>query len=398
MNIGRAENKQDTALTQVPIIAAKERIKVNMRNILAKKFSNSIWGQGFIFDTDNEKIKKAFNSIDRTNDLLTLFSFVEREISVNGRSILVIDKTKDGKFVINLANPHFFSGIGMAIVTPELAVFYQRFVIGQSNYIVKSTYDKVKCVNELYGGEGQELIVLDATAKLAEIGLVPVWHHNLGFVPVVQITNIPIRQYQFNNEQFQELADWYYAQNFETQMFDAFINLQKEIWYLHSRIGVENAPQDFIQKLKASMNSIGGSLSMDYQSLFDDVLIETEMGAKITFMPGQGDFSKYADLMNSTMDMYFKFASTSRFSEGGGAQKTVAETGNARSDLIESINQKMLLRERSYTTLLRQLFCAMSVMGWDDDDDFTFKINGNLVEDMTTKIDNLIKEVQIGAK
>ena len=63
-------------------------------------------------------------------------------------------------------------------------------------------------------------------------------------------------------------------------------------------------------------------------------------------MNGTGDFTHYTKSLNDLIDVYFKFCGLSKFSEGGGAQKTQSETASIRSNLVETTQSKIVLREK----------------------------------------------------
>ncbi|WP_300350136.1 hypothetical protein [Clostridium sp.] len=173
------------------------------------------------------------------------------------------------------------------------------------------------------------------------------------------------------------------------------MNLQKELYFNHSRAYIENADQKTMNSLKNSIKAISDGILSD--DMLEDFIIETDTGVspKVSFQGGQGDYMKYMDTLDSLVDNYFKFGNASRISEGGSAQKTASESAQARANLIEFMNQKIKNREREITNLI---YCYMKANNISCKiSDIMFKINGNLAEDNTSRIDNIIKQVQIGS-
>lgn len=364
----------------------------NMREFLARHNAIKIWGNGFRFETNDKNIEKTFNRLNKLNRLDNLFSFVERECSKYGRSIITLNKSKSGDVLLNVSNPFYFNGIGKVFVQPQLAVIWQRFVIDNKTYIIKTTYDTEKVVNEFYNENNDQIMVYDETVKIMdELQIEREWKHNLGFVPVVEITNIPFFQQWFNNLEFVTLADWFPASKFEELAYSTYVNLIKELNYCHSRLVFENANQDLINQIKNSFTNNG-------EAILDDFIIETEMGSEFKVMVGNGDFTKYTTTLNNIFDFYCKLAGVSRFSEGGGAQKTMAETSAIRSAMIETINQKISLRTEQMTDLIRKMLCAsgVNIDYWDDNNEFKFTINENIIKDDSSYIDNQLKLVDAG--
>ena len=370
----------------------------NLRNALATKTSYNVWGDGFTFQSDDEKVMKAFKKIDKQNELISLFGYMERYLSNYGRCILTMNKNKKGDLYLNIPSPFYFQGVGKVFHTPTLAVVWQKVVIDTQNLILKTTYTLNETRNDLLypWDKDQGIRVFDQQERLGDLGLDPVWKHNLGFLTLIEITNKPIRQFNWNNEEFTELADWYPAQQWEQVIVDAHINLRKEMYFCHSRILIENAPQELIDKLDKSKQNETQEFNGDID--FGDYILQTEVGGDFKPVPGPGDFTKYTTLINELMDLYMKFANSSRFSEGGGAQKTVAETSTVRSSLIETTTSKITFRTPKIVELIKKCLAWYGAIDYESDEElFTFKINGNIVKDESVFIDNLIKKLEIGA-
>lgn len=358
-----------------------------LREALARKASSNIWGQGFSFYSVNERIEQVFKDFDFDNQLLNLFSFAEKYCSMYGRAIFTLQQTKGNKLVIQLVNPFYFSALGKVLVTPQLAVMWQRFNIDQRSYIIKSVYTTKDVTNTVYADGDGYLYIFDEQVKIMdELQIKPYWKHNLGFVPVIEWTNLPYYQQVYNNWLFVSITDWYPAFAWEKTLYIAKKNFEKELTFNHSRLIFENADQRVMENIRKQELA-------DSQVDMIDFWIETETGAEVKVQPSNADFAKYTQAINSILDFYFKFAGISKFSEGGGAQKTVAETSTIRSQLIESINQKINLRTHQINRLISIILKAHNVADYDN---FIFKINGNILKDETSYIDNIIKKIQAG--
>lgn len=375
----------------------RDQLKWQMRDMLARKVSSTIWGQGYVFQSDNDKIEKTFKRFEKMNRFLNLLSFAERYLSLYGRCVITINKTKTGDIMLNMPNPFYFTGLGKVFVQPQIAVVWQRYNIDTRTYVVKTTYDCEKVVNELYTSDNNETVrVFDKEAQiLKELQIEKVWYHNLGFVPVVEFTNISFYQFQYNNLEYSMLADWVPATQFEDAAYITLQNYNKEAINCHSRILISNASQELIDKVSRLKNRYS-----EYDIDIDDFLLETDMGGEFKPQPGNGDLTKYTQALDHIMDFYVKFAGSSRFSEGGGAQKTVAETSTVRSAMIETVNSKMILRKEQISDLIKKVLCAYGEIKdyWDSEEYFEFNINGNIVRDETTFIDNQLKLVECGAQ
>ena len=374
----------------------RDTLKWQMREMLARKVSSVIWGDGYIFQTEDKAIEEKFRKFEKMNKFLNILSFVERYLSMYGRCIITINKTKTGEVMLNIPNPFYFNQVGKVFVNPQIAVIWQKYKVDTKSYVVKTTYDCEKVVNEVYENNENVVRVFDKEADiLKEFQLEKVWYHNLGFVPVVEFTNISFFQFEFNNLEYNMLADWVPATQFEDAAYITLQNYNKEAINCHSRILISNASQELIDKVSRLKNKY-----IEFDIDLDDFILETDMGGEFKPQPGTADLTKYTQALDHIMDFYVKFAGGSRFSEGGGAQKTVAETSTIRSQLVESINNKIILRKEQVSDLLKKVFCAYGLIKdyWDDKEYFDFTVNGNIVKDETQFIDNQIKLVETGAQ
>lgn len=193
----------------------------------------------------------------------------------------------------------------------------------------------------------------------------------------------------FSPQVYEEVADWYPAQFFESSFYELWKNLNKEVNFCHSRIGIENANQQYIADFNKNISGTSDPLG--------DYIIETEVGGKVQAIPGVGDFTKYTAAMDAIMDFYFKFANSSRFSDGNGAQKTSAEANSSNSAQVETLEAKLAHREYEYTMLIAKVLAALGVCEYEQESyPFVFKINGNLSRQENAYLDYIIKQVQSG--
>lgn len=365
---------------------------LSMRRSLANRNANNIWGNGFTFETSNEQLKKQFKKIDRNNRLIDLFHFAEQQKSLYGRTVITFNKNKGGDIMLNVCDPYFYNQVGRVFVTEVLAVVFQRVVTDTKHYYLKSTYDTKKVVNEWYEeGVGGDLVIYDAWQNIPEqYQVVRVWEHNLGFLPLMESTNYPFRLASWNRQFYTFLSDWANSQFLEPIFCDILTNFRKEIFYCHSRIMMENVNQELIDKIAKSY----GGRRFD---IGDFIITSDYNNTKVYATPGVADFTKYTSAMDAIMDFYCKFANSSRFSEGGGAQKTSSEANQSRSSTMETIQQKITHAESDYSILIAKMLAIYGDFDYFADNwDFQFKIAGNVQREETVFLDNIIKQVNLG--
>ena len=375
-------------------LGKKRNIKVEtfawkIREQLAKRWSSLIWGGGYVFESENETLKKTFNKFAKLNQLDSQLSFIERYLSLYGRALVILNKTKTGEVVMNIANPCYFNGVGRVVITPQVAVIWQNYQMGNQNFIIKTKMTINETINEVYGGDIEHLQIAEQEGEvLEELQLQKRVVHNFGFIPLVEMTNIPFHPFWAYQWDFVKLTDWYCGYHYELALYKILENLIIETKFNHSRAYIENASQNLIEKIKMARENDEDGIDLA------DTFIETESGAKVNIQSGQGDFTKYTNTYNDLMDLYWKSSGINRFSEGGGAQKTVAETASLRSNMIESVNQRILFRTSQLYELLDKVFAIYGLIDyWDNKKtkDYSFNINGNIIHDETIFIDNQLK-------
>lgn len=371
----------------------RNQIALNMRNTLAQRNANNIWGNGFNFESKNEELVKGFKKLNRNNRLNQLFYYMQIYKSLYGRAIITMNKNKNGDIMLNLTDPWFFTQIGKVFVTEVLAVVWQRLIVDSKSYYLKSTYTTEYVENDWYfeNEEKKMVLVFDQEQVIPkQFQVEKRWNHNLGFLPLIESYNYPYRSNFYQGYDYISLSDWYNSAFLEEVFIDTLKNLQKEIAFCHSRMVMENMQQAEIEKY-FNQNRINPNVAIN------DYIISSDIGGKVYAIAGNGDFTKYTNTMNELMDFYFKFSNTSKFSEGGGAQKSSNEVTQSRSNTVETIKQKITANEEDIELLIFKCLCAMEICDWENEDlEFQIKINGNIQRDDTVYLDNIIKQVQLG--
>ena len=130
-----------------------DRFVVSMRNVLAKKNAMNIMGNGITFSSPDKALVDKFRDIDRYTNFDELFYDLEKEISLVGRAILIINKDNEGEIRINKTDVRYLNGVAKVFYIDNLAVVYQRVVLDNASYVVKSVVDNKEVNNTFYSGE-----------------------------------------------------------------------------------------------------------------------------------------------------------------------------------------------------------------------------------------------------
>lgn len=359
------------------------RFRLALRERLARQMSMNIWGNGFRFNALDEDIKKKFEAFNQTNRLIEIMAQAERQLSMAGRAIVTLNMSEKGEVLLNLPNLFFWQGMSKSMVTPTQAVIWQRFELDDRMYILKSTYTTYDVRNDWFVEHDQwQVITFGERAKLDKAFQVkPYWKHNLGFVPVVEFTNIAYPFGVYWNTQWEQLSDWATAEFLEPQIYTAFMEMMRELILCHSYISMTQISQQVADEMNKNLNNLFSMFEgAATGGLRNFVISASGPDNDIKPIPGTSDSTKYTKTIYDLLDMYFKLAGSSRFSEGGGAQKTVSETSQVKANLNELVAQKITHRTRAMRELIYKALRMMGI-GEDKANKFVFKIQPNINKD-----------------
>ena len=113
----------------------------------------NIMGNGITFSSPDKALVDKFRDIDRYANFDEHFFGLEKEISVVGRAILIINEDNGGEIRINKTDVRYVNGVAKVFYIDRLAVVYQRVVLENASYVVKSVVDNKEVNNTFYPGE-----------------------------------------------------------------------------------------------------------------------------------------------------------------------------------------------------------------------------------------------------
>lgn len=368
---------------------SKYLLQSNLRQKVAREMSYVVWGNGINFMSLDKELVKTYQEFKVDNNLFEMLAWNEFLLSLSGRTIVCLNKTKTDNYMLTIPNIYFAKGVSKSFVKPQAAVIYQRFTYDDRLYIVRSEYTTTYCKNDLYTMNDDKVITLGMTSDIYEkLQVVPYWEHNLGFVPVVEFTNLPAPFAFWQNTDYVELSDWIYGVQYEDAIYETLINLRRELELCHSRAFVGDADQNTINTLNKKIQS--NSETIDYLGTY---VMNAGFNNQVTVVPGVGDFTKYTKTLNDLLDIYFKSCGSARFSEGGGAQKTYADTSSQYKNRNEFTTYKTNLRLEKLNELLFKFFRCC---GFDEtkSSNFILKMNNNIDKNDTNYIENKMVLIQ----
>ena len=135
-----------------PTTGSRELItmRLNLRDTIARRWAQNLWGGGYIFQHADKQINKTFNEFAIKNKLLEQMTYIERMLSSYGRVLVTLNETESGDIMLNVAPPYYLANVARTFCTPTLAVVYQTFNHDQNAYVIKSTYTLQRVTHELF--------------------------------------------------------------------------------------------------------------------------------------------------------------------------------------------------------------------------------------------------------
>ncbi|MGD7651286.1 hypothetical protein [Ralstonia pseudosolanacearum] len=137
-------------------------------------------------------------------------TYIERMLSSYGRVLVTLNETESGDIMLNVAPPYYLANVARTFCTPTLAVVYQTFNHDQNAYVIKSTYTLQRVTHELFSKneETEEIELLGDSGKLLKaLKIKSSYPNKLGFIPVVEFTNIAFTPISWDIWVFVQLAD-----------------------------------------------------------------------------------------------------------------------------------------------------------------------------------------------
>ncbi len=161
---------------------------------LGRHAAKLLVGNGWQLTSDDEKVEKFINQTFDNNNINTILFSLVYIMSIYGRAIMTVNKTGN-KYRLEIAKPQFFSAVAKAHITPKLAIVYKQTIIGSGTFLIREEWDSEKVVRSISNKEGQEVQLAGLNAKLDKDEQIPnVEYHNLGFVPIIEFINQPLKQ------------------------------------------------------------------------------------------------------------------------------------------------------------------------------------------------------------
>ena len=315
-------------------------------SVVAQRVVDLIWGNGYSI-TGEEEVVKYLTEFADLNNLEELGRTISHWLSLQGRVIVIISKTKGGEFYLELADPTMTNKIGFVNQREKIAVIYTTPFKDNKNWRMRTEiteeYIKRDIVDTANGD--QEVTIETVNAKLdKEEQIEAYWEHKLGFLPVQEFLNkrtTPL-SYLMKGQKvdYSEIADTYNGKDINNVINTLIREQFKEAIINHTRVHGSFGPKE-IQNIQQKPE-----VAQDY------MLNQLYLQAKSYGREGQGgvvnvdspnlNLMIYSDAVTRSIGLYVNTAGLSNWFDG--SDTTTGLGGETATGVLAQ-------RELDYTTI-----------------------------------------------
>lgn len=378
--------------------------------IIARHEATSLLCNGYDFNTKNEELKKWWEDFKHFNSFDNLIYTLAENNSLNGRSIVGLEKMGKNVGVIQ----HYYLATAEVscdcVAKPRLVKLDIPVSFDNKNYRIERIYTDEEVKSKLYdAANAEQLQISGETIELGkDIVIQKEYKHNLGFVPVVISYNFPFvpSQYQPQNIliRLNSGSDTFYSHTLFKLFFQNDTAYAKDIEELIEVI--YKSLEEESAKSQTMVITSGGN----GQSIFDNSLMDkTHLDAfrksgfivnmngrdiEVVVKPNQNKLQEIFGLIELLKEDYFNTCALSYPSIGGGNNKHSTEIKVLMLQTIETHNMKRKCLEKSIKEII---YKSALLYGFKEQEiDFLFKLNEASWESELEKVQALQIALQSG--
>ena len=396
---------------------------VDVPKVISNYKTRLYMGRGIEFKHNNPKIHEYWHHIEQLNNFTEFMFIVSRMISENGGAIVSISRNINGDPLVNVANPYYASGVETSYCSSDMAVIIESTYIDNSLHLIRSVYDTEKIVRTVWSDRTRaqinmyEFVSKLPSDKQLDYGTYDqehnayVLYHNMGVVPCELLLNKPYKQFfpMYSTSVYYQ-SPYKYGQNDKMynysgvsdtanckglilQLQNVYTQMNKLIVLDKPRIAVSNVNEATWNQMKKE----GAS-----QAFFNDLVFRVggssgiNNGATMSVMSPTNSLDHYQNQIVATWIDIFKACGLS-YQTQSGTQKTAQESTNSFSGSVEELNYLRIFLTRQWMRVIVKMF-KIAGIELGDSESWSFQVKKNIITDEANKLDNLIKELQIGTK
>lgn len=256
----------------------------NGPQLIARYEASALTCNGYIFNTKNDKLRDWFYKFEKHNKLKFLLYSIVYNNSLNGRSIIGLEKTGEN---VSCVIHYYLSTAEISsdcVGTPRVAKLLIPANFDNKNYKIDRIYTEDKVISKVYDEKSAKEVECGGSFyKLSDDCIIQKEYiHNLGFIPMTIFYNLPYRQTQYNPQ-------------------NILIRLKGETDTSYTN----TLFKFFFQNDGAYVEPLCEKINEAYQSLFDE-LIKSETMLVISGGNKRNIFDENAEMINESKREAFR--------------------------------------------------------------------------------------------
>lgn len=363
----------------------------NGPQLIARYEASALTCNGYIFNTKNDKLREWFYKFEKHNKLKFLLYSIIYNNSLNGRSIIGLEKTGDN---VSCVIHYYLSTAEISsdcVGTPRVAKLLIPANFDNKNYKIDRIYTEDKIISKVYNAEDvSEVECAGDTYQLSKDCIIQKEYiHNLGFIPMTIFYNLPYRQTQYNPQNILIRLNGSQDTSYSNTLFKFFF--QNDGAYVEELCAKIDKAYDslFSEMIKSeTMMVISGG---NKRNIFDENadMIDTDKreafkktgflmnvddrNVKVDFKNNTNKLNEIYALIESLIEDYFNKCGLSLPKPSGGNNKHTAEIKTLMLQTLETHKTK---RECLEMCAMEMIWKAAVMSGFSEEEasDFTFQL------------------------
>lgn len=383
----------------------------NGKAIIARQEATALTCAGYVFDSDNEKLKdfwEQWKHYNNFNDLL--YTTIENN-SIYGKTIYGIEKIGENIGVIAHNYLQTAEVSSDSVGNPQVVKINIPVNYDNKNYRIDRIYTADKVVSVLYDENGAKVQQNGKVYNLGTNVIQKQYSHNAGVVPVVMCYNLPYKTEFYNPQnmiiQYSGATDTVYSHSLFKYYFqsdttyaeptEALINKTLETF------DVERIKSETLMVINGSsgnefLSATNSTMDDEHKNIFLNhgfIVNVNDRGAQISFKPNQNKLTEILSCVDDLIAYYYSLCNLSYPTFSGGNNKHSAEIKTAMINSIQTHKTK----KNNIEKWVKELFYKSALMnGFSPDDakDFFFQLNELSLDDTLSTTQALTTAKQAG--
>ncbi len=342
---------------------------------------------------NEEKTKEMMETLKEIN----YDAFLKRQFFNNsyyGRHIGILDKSKEGKLLLNDARPQMFNQVGrVTFANQTQAVVWNVLFIDQTNYYIKTIYTTEKIQRQYFKEEEgkTQLTTNELTEKIPKEYLLPLEEVNtLGVLPVHEFLNKDINVFGSSQDYL------YLSDDFSVAELPSVINQFERQRVLESITNVTRVFGNFTPAMLKKLNKEGHQMTdAMLAQFFINVPNRGEASGKmVEVQQANPQLEQYNQAIEATLKRYYQGCGYSYVTSDSDMSTNAGTLLNGKALDIETTKIKRNIAQRDNSLFIKKIGLVADILS--EEDVVSFRIVENIVQSPETLISNQKLLVEMG--